>query len=355
MAIEDAVQPFTLAGFAKPVAHVINLSLGNTLNDPDYPTSVACDNATLAGTTIVVAAGNSGAPTPANLTGEGTIGSPGSARRALTVGASIDPGSAPNRLDEIGGGNRSAMKVFPLDGGAPITSDITNNYVYCGMAETPDQVPDSVSGKIALIIRGGTVNTPPGLPTSAGTGLFSNKAAFAVAKGAIAVVIYNNVDGELTSATVRKSVVPVVGLSRANGEYLNAAIGSSTFGAVSANKISLRTALLFEPAMGDFSSKGPVGGFGQIKPDLAAPGVGVLSATVRVGGAGANTATMFDATGYISASGTSMATPMTAGVVALVKQKNPSWTPSMIRAAMMNNATNLRQAMAPPRQTARRR
>jgi subtilisin family serine protease len=348
MAIEDAVQPFTIAGYPKPVAHVINLSLGNTSNDPNYPTSVACDNATLAGTTVLAAAGNSGAPTPTNPTGEATIGSPGSGRRVLTVGATLDPGSAPNKLDELGGGNRTGMKAFPLDGGAAIAADITSNYVYCGLAETADQVPDSVNGKIALIVRGGTVNTPAGSPVSAGTGLFSNKAAFAVAKGAIAVVIFNNVDGELTSATVRKSTVPVVGISKANGDYLQAAIGSAAFGAISVNQIRLNKALLFEPAMADFSSKGPVGGFGMIKPDISAPGVSVLSATVRVGGAGTNTATMFDATGYISASGTSMATPMAAGVAALVKQKNPGWTPTMIRAAMMNTATNLRQADGTP-------
>jgi subtilisin family serine protease len=348
MAIEDAVQPFTIAGYPKPVAHVINLSLGNTSNDPDYPTSVACDNATLAGTTVVASAGNSGAPTPTNPTGEATIGSPGSGRRVLTVGANIDPGSAPNRLDEVGGGNRSGMKAFPLDGGAAINADVTNNYVYCGLAETPDQVPDSVAGKIALIARGGTVNTPAASPVAAGTGLFSNKAAFAVAKGAVAVVFFNNVDGELTSATVRKSTVPTVGISKANGEYLRDAIGSNAFGAVSTNRILLSKSLLFETAMADFSSKGPVGGFGMVKPDVTAPGVSILSATVRVGGAGTNTATMFDPTGFISASGTSMSSPMTAGVVALVKQKNPSWTPSMIRAALMNTATNLRKSDGSP-------
>jgi len=348
MAVEDAVQPFTLAGYPKPVAHVINLSLGaENVNDPNYPTSIACDNATLAGTTVVASAGNSGRPVPAFPTGEGTIGSPGSGRRVLTVGASIDPGSAPNKLDEVGGGNRTGMKAFPLDGGAPITLDIANNYVFCGLAETPDQVPDSVRGKIALIERGGTVNTPPPAP-AAGSGLFSNKAAFAVAKGAIAVVVYNNVDGELTAATVRKSTVPVVGISRANGVYLKDAIGSTTFGAISPNQMRLNKALLFEPDMADFSSKGHVLGFGMIKPDVTAPGVSVLSATVRVGGVGTNTATMFDPTGYISASGTSMSSPMTAGVVALVKQKNPGWTPSMIRAAIMNNATNLRHSDGTP-------
>jgi len=344
MAVEDAVQPFTIAGYPKPVAHVINLSLGSTNNDPNYVTSVACDNATLAGVTVVASAGNSGASTAANPSGEGTIGSPGSGRRVLTVGANIDPGSAPNRLDEVGGANRSGMKAFPLDGGAAILSDITNNYVYCGFAETPDQVPDSVRGRVALIERGGSVNTPPESPVAAGTGLFSNKAAFAVAKGAIAVVIYNNVDGELTSATVRKSTVPVVGISKANGEYLKNAIGATGLGAVSVNKIRLSKSLLFEPAMADFSSKGWVGGFGMVKPDVTAPGVAVLSATVRAGGVGTNTAYMFEPSGYISASGTSMSSPMAAGVAALVKQKNPSWTPSMIRAAMMNTATNLRQS-----------
>ena len=348
MAVEDAVQPFTLAGYPKPVAHVINLSLGaENVNDPNYPTSIACDNATLAGTTVVASAGNSGRPTPAFPTGEGTIGSPGSGRRVLTVGASLDPGSAPNSVDELGGDSRTGMKAFPLDGSAPIVADVVNNYVFCGLAETPDQVPDSVRGKIALIERGGTVNTSPPAP-SAGTGLFSNKAAFALAKGAIAVIIYNNVPGELTASTVRKSTVPVVGMSQTNGQYLRNAIGSTAFGAISTHQIRLNKLLLFEPDMADFSSKGPVLGFGMIKPDVTAPGVSVLSATVRVGGVAANTSTMFDPTGYISASGTSMSSPMTAGVVALVKQKNPSWTPSMVRAAIMNTATNLRRADGTP-------
>ncbi|HYH86035.1 MAG TPA: S8 family serine peptidase [Pyrinomonadaceae bacterium] len=348
MAIEDAVQPFTLTGIAKPVAHVINMSLGDTSNNPNAATAVAADNATLAGTTVVASAGNSGAPTATNPTGEGVIGSPGAGRRVLTVGANIDPGSAPNKLDEIGGGNRKDMKIFPLEGGAPILADITNNYVFCGLAETPDQVPDSVRGKIALIERGGSVNTPPESPVAGGTGLFSNKAAFAVAKGAIAVVIYNNVDGDLTAATVRKSTVAVVGLSKAHGLYLKNAIGSTAFGAVSTNQIRINKALLFEPDMAGFSSKGAVNGFGMIKPDVTAPGVSVLSATVRAGGVGTNTAYMFEPTGYISASGTSMSSPMTAGVVALVKQKNPSWTPSMIRASLMNTATNLRNADGTP-------
>src|SRR5205085_8523509 len=156
---------------------------------------------------------------------------------------------------------RTGMKAFPMDGSAAVASDITNYYVDCGLAETPDQVPDSVSGHIALIARGSTVNTPAASPVSAGTGLFSNKATFATAKGAVAVIFYNNVPGELTATTVRKAVVPVVGISQENGRHLKDAIGSTAVGAVSPYQIRLNKSLLFEPSMADFSSKGPVGGF----------------------------------------------------------------------------------------------
>src|SRR5262245_61303349 len=134
--IEDAVQPRTITGQPKPVAHIINLSLGGsgTENSAD---SIACDNAALAGVTVVASAGNSGP-------GEGTVGDPAAGRRVIAVGANLDPGAAPNSVDELGGSNLTGVKAFPMDGSAPILADITNNYVYCHFADTPDQVPDSV-------------------------------------------------------------------------------------------------------------------------------------------------------------------------------------------------------------------
>lgn len=63
---------------------VINLSLGNSRNDPDYITSVALNNAALAGVVPVVSAGNSG---PVRW----TLGSPGSSAFAITVGNSTGP------------------------------------------------------------------------------------------------------------------------------------------------------------------------------------------------------------------------------------------------------------------------
>jgi subtilisin family serine protease len=331
-AIEDAVQPRTITNQPKPVAHIINMSLGSQdPAGPDDPASVAADNAALAGVIVVASAGNSGP-------GEATIGAPASGRRVITVGANTDPASTPNSVDMIGGG-RSDMRAFSLDGAAPLTADMVNNYVFCGLADTPDQVPDSVSGKIALIQRGSTVQNDT---AGAGTGLFSNKAAIAAAKGAVGAVIYNNVDGELNAATVRRAVIPVFGISKDNGEYLKAMLGSTASGAISVQQIRINKSLRPSPDMADFSSRGPVLGYGQVKPDVTAPGINIGSATVAVGGAETNTATMFDPTRYISASGTSFSGPITAGCAALIKQKHPDWGPSQIRAALVNTATNLR-------------
>lgn len=339
LAIEDAVSPLTLTLQPKPVANVINLSLGG-VGGPDDSSAVAASNAALLGTTVVASAGNEGP-------GENTVGSPAAGRHVLAVGANNEPAGGSNTVDLING--RTQMIANLLDGSTPPSADITQNYVFCGVAETPDQVPDSVSGKIALITRGGSVNTPEGLPTSAGTGLFSNKAAFAFAKGAIAVIIYNNIDGELSAATVRASTIPVVGMSKENGEYLKSLIGSNAFGAVSARQVRLNKTLLFNPQMADFSSRGPVQGLGQVKPDVTAPGVAILSATVRVGSADANTGTMFDPTGYVHASGTSFSGPHVAGAVALVKQAHLDYSPDKIRAALMNTSTNLRNTSRTPK------
>ncbi|HEX8293437.1 MAG TPA: S8 family serine peptidase, partial [Pyrinomonadaceae bacterium] len=327
-------------------------SLGGTSTSPDDPAAVACDNATLAGVTVVVAAGNAGTPTAANPTGEGTLGSPATGRRVITVGASNDPGAGANTVDDLGPGGRAGMYAYLFDGSAPVASSLTNNYVYCGLGDTPDQFPASVAGKIALVRRGGTAEAG-----GQSTGLVSNKAALATAAGAVALIVFNNVDGEISAVTARKTVIPTVGISKANGEYLLAQLGSAEPGAVSPNRVRIN-ANDFQPMMAGFTSKGPVGDYGQVKPDVVAPGVDILSATVRAGAVrvayavsvppGVGYGYMFDPLGYTSASGTSFASPITAGVAALIKQKHPTWTPAMIRAALVNTATNLRGADGTP-------
>lgn len=78
----------------------------------------------------------------------------------------------------------------------------------------------------------------------------------------------------------------------------------------------------------NFSSRGPAGLQHTLKPEIAAPGVGISAAAA--GGRGVYA--------YQSMSGTSMATPHVAGAAAIVKQRHPDWTSQQIKAALVGSA-----------------
>lgn len=86
-----------------------------------------------------------------------------------------------------------------------------------------------------------------------------------------------------------------------------------------------------------FSSRGPVLHNGEIimKPDIVAPGVSICAAQWEDAWESGKCSSNPDRTAI---SGTSMATPHVAGVVALIKQANPDWTPEKIKSAIKNTA-----------------
>ncbi|WP_057773829.1 S8 family serine peptidase [Cytobacillus dafuensis] len=75
-----------------------------------------------------------------------------------------------------------------------------------------------------------------------------------------------------------------------------------------------------------FSSRGPVINNYRVKPEITAPGVGIIAARA----AGTNMGTPID-DNYTSANGTSMATPHVAGAAAILKQRHPEWTGDHIK------------------------
>ena len=340
MGMEDAISPRTVTGFPKPIANIINLSLGGA-GGPDSVTAVAADNAVLAGAIVVASAGNSGP-------GEGTVGSPAAGRRVIAVGANSDPGVLDNTINAletdratVKPGTPQMIAVFAPDSNAtrPISQPVVQNYVFSGLADTPDQVPVTVAGRICLAERGSTATVQ-----EQGTGLFVNKATNCAAKGGIALVVYNNAPGPV-GAVLAPSTIPVFTISREDGLILRNNLGFDATG-VSNFPIRINPPSLFTPQMAGFSSRGPVQGFGQVKPDVTAPGLAILAATTPVG---VPLGSMADPTRYTSAQGTSFSGPIVTGVAALVKQAHPTWNADMVRTALINTATNLRAANGNPK------
>src|SRR6185369_424345 len=89
-----------------------------------------------------------------------------------------------------------------------------------------------------------------------------------------------------------------------------------TSGAVDSNNV-----------IASFSSRGPSSD-GRIKPDVTAMGVSVLTIPTT-----SNTA-------YTRLSGTSLSTPLTAGVVALLLEAHPTWRPIDVVDALHATALN---------------
>ena len=356
LGIEDAVSPFSVTLQPKPVAHVINLSLGSA-GGPDDATAVAASNAALLGTTVVASAGNDGP-------GESTIGSPSSGTHVISVAATTHPSAAnanwsvdvlkasaippaqvgavtpAKNLPAADGFNR--LKLYPMAGTPdPAAGSVAQRYVLVN--DPVGAYPASVSGRIALIKNSGLASAT-----------FFDMAANSALAGAVGCILIS----DTTNPTAVKGLIPCAIVSPADGEVLVDALSSTDDnavdppnGAVSELPVRLNPYLddVFYGTTTSFSSRGPVEGLGQIKPDVTAPGINVLSATVKVGGAAPGPSYMFDPSGYTYATGTSFSGPHVAGVAALLKQAHPDWTPDMIRTAMINTATNMRTADGTPR------
>jgi subtilisin family serine protease len=82
-----------------------------------------------------------------------------------------------------------------------------------------------------------------------------------------------------------------------------------------------------------FSSRGPLVRSFALKPDLTAPGVGIVAARAS----GTSMPTPVD-DNYTAASGTSMATPHVSGSAALLAQQHPDWRPGQLKAALTGSA-----------------
>lgn len=84
-----------------------------------------------------------------------------------------------------------------------------------------------------------------------------------------------------------------------------------------------------DDSIASFSSRGPTKE-GLRKPDVVAPGVSIMSLSNKSGD------------GYVTSSGTSMATPLVSGSAALLYSKNKNLTPSQVKTMFINSCLDLK-------------
>ncbi len=324
----SASDEVVVAGINQAVADgatVISMSLGAPFGRADTPDAVASDNASLDGVVVVAAAGNSG---PNAYITDG----PGAADRTISAAAVDSSGATfPGATVSFSGGGSIVAQNSndaTLPGGAMQIAVLRTSYpngpvsLGCNPAEYTNY-PGGVVGKLVVTLRGTCARVA--------------RAIFGQKAGAAAVAMINTssayppFEGRITSNpdTGEKFTVtiPFLGIRGLLGPAATA--DPDTLVAAEGQTATLSATTVPNPgfmALASFSSGGPRNVDSTLKPDVIAPGVSVLSTLVGSGNEGTRI------------SGTSMATPMTSGSAALVRQAHPTWTPEQVKAALMDTA-----------------
>lgn len=293
---------------------VLNCSFGGSSSDfSTGETSFhrAFRNADKAGILVVAGAGNSGSrrkevPWP--------ILSPSIIDTVFSVGGSDDRKEMPYLTVQVPGKSDRFCPAIQTPDTVPLnTTILKQGVINCGYGTKEELSKVDLSKKVALIQRGPNKESIT----------YREKLENARDAGASGVIFYNYVPHQNVTISILKSgenkgavgdLPPSISLSKEDGEAIKIALTPETTFYLENRSYS---------TIANFSSMG-LSGDSVLKPEITAPSTQVH--TTALGGK------------YGSSSGTSFSTPMISGMVALLKEGQPTWSHQQIKSALMNTA-----------------
>ena len=315
-------------------ADVINFSISGSQVSVLDAVEVAFFNAAAAGVYVSASAGNSnttGAPTVAhNSPWVMTVGNSTHDRYTEAVVTLGSGATAQGASFQVAGLATSPLVWSRTSGLAAGTAAADSQQALCyGAADgvAPLLDPAKVAGKVVVCDRGGNV--------------LVNKVANAKAAGAVGVIIQNTPTSANTTPLI-SAVLPTVHLAvsafAAVTTEAQSTTGTAAFGG------GVQIAGVVAPVMSGSSSRGPNQADSNVlKPDVTAPGTDIIAAFANRGLTQAErdavaAGTLVPGPWADMISGTSMSSPHSAGLGALLKQANPGWSPHAIKSAIMTSA-----------------
>lgn len=328
-AIEWAVDPNGDGDMSDHV-DVINMSLGSDFGGPESSSTIAAEAAVRYGVIVVASSGNSGDTTF-------VTGSPAVATSAINVAASMDAytvmdGFIVNEPEEIAGEYGALTAVSWPSSITEVTDDLKYPSDQEGNTDGCSPFPDGYfDGTIALLDWT--------LPQECGSAV---RAKNATDEGAVGVLmVYEAPILDITIAG--SSIVPSMITTQDVGAVIKGQIAAGETVNVTLTTELNASVEVIDPAQDDlvagFSSRGPRVGDLGLKPDIAAPGMSIFSTAsgVFLGEEGLEYGTGEDG---VSFNGTSMASPIVAGSMAILREQHPDWTAEELKALIMNTATH---------------
>ncbi len=317
-ALDRAMDP-NQDGDTSDAVDVVNMSLGSDFGSAMDGDAVLSNELAEFGVNVVVASGNGG-----DVFDVG--GSPGNAVRTIAVANSVDEYSqldalhvtAPAGLVGDYGSQRSVLYDWDanpdLAGTVARLSDPTN-LEGCNPLSPADAA--AVNGKIAWIEW-----TDTNGQIACGSIQRSGNVA---AAGAIGFIFATN-EVVFSAGINGSATIPGVMIDKAAGDALRASATAGTLVVNGTEVNGFRSVIDGIDDMLNGGSSRNSRNAGGVKPDVTAVGTSVFSTGVGTGSEGSNS------------SGTSMATPMVAGLTALVVDEHPDWTTEEVKADIMNTA-----------------